>query len=186
MPRLFVALEIPPAVRQELARLRRGMPGARWVPEEQFHLTLAFLGEVEGPASSAVQEGLHGVRGDPFLMELAAAGRFPHRGQAKVLWAGIRQATEVLALIKEVQRCLKRRGLLGESRRPSPHVTLARLRGAPPQALDDYLEALAGWVSGPFSVTEFHLYSSHLGREGAQHRIEASYPLIPARLREGR
>jgi len=183
MPRLFVALEIPPAVRQELARLRRGIPGARWVPEEQFHLTLAFLGEVEGPVSSAVQEGLHGVRCDPFLMELASAGRFPHRGPAKVLWAGIREATDILILIREIQRCLKRRGLLRESRRPSPHVTLARLREVPFQVLDHYLEALAGWVSEPFSVTEFHLYSSHLGQEGAQHRVEASYPLIPASLR---
>lgn len=179
MPRLFVALELPEDLREQLAAFRRGLPGARWVAQEQFHLTLAFLGEVEGPVFAAVREGLHGVRADPFELQLAGTGRFPARGPAKVLWAGVRESTEVSALASEVQRCLSRRGLPLDSRRYSPHVTLARLKGTPAREVDAYLEASAGWVSEAHPFTDFHLYSSHLGRAGAQHRVEASYPLIP-------
>jgi 2'-5' RNA ligase len=182
MLRLFIALEIPEELREQLGGLRRGLPGARWVPEQQFHLTLAFLGEVEGPVFAAVKEGLHGVRSDPFEVELATAGRFPPRGPAKVLWAGIREPQAVSNLAGEVRRCLERRGLPLDSRRYSPHVTLARLRGTPARDVDAYLESLAGWTSEPFAVTDFQLYSSHLGRSGAQHRVEASYPLIPGAL----
>jgi 2'-5' RNA ligase len=179
MPRLFVALELPAVLREQLAAFRRGLPGARWVPEDQFHLTLAFLGEVEGPAFASVKEGLHGVRSDPFEMELAGTGRFPPRGSAKVLWVGVRDPTEVSDLAAEIRRCLDRRGLPRDARRFSPHVTLARLRSTPAHEVDTYLAASAGWVSEPYPFTDFHLYSSHLGRNGAQHRLEASYPLIP-------
>lgn len=183
MPRLFVALELPAELREQLAALRRGLPGARWVPEDQLHLTLAFLGEVEGPAFAAVKQGLNGVRSDPFELELAGTGRFPPRGQPRVLWAGVRDPAEVSALAAEVRRCLARRGLPLDERRYAPHVTLARLRATPDPQLEAYLRASAGWVSAAHPFTDFHLYSSHLGRSGAQHRVEASYPLIPGSTR---
>ena len=130
MPRLFVALEIPEELRPALSALRRGIPGARWVPDEQFHLTLAFVGEVEGPVATAARDGLNGVRADPFELELSGVGRFPPRGRARVLWAGLRETDEVAALADAVRRCLSRRGVPTESRRFAPHVTLARLNGA--------------------------------------------------------
>lgn len=183
MPRLFVAIELPEPLREQLAGLRCGLPGARWVPPEQFHLTLAFLGEVVGPQFQAVKEGLHGVRSDPFEVELASSGRFPPRGKASVVWIGIHDPTEVTGLAGEVDRSLSRRGLPRDTRRFAAHVTLARLRGAPGREVDLYLQSLAGYRSEAFPVTEFHLYSSHLGRTGAQHRVEASYPLIPGNIR---
>lgn len=182
MPRLFVSLEIPSSVRTELAALRTAVPGARWLPEEQYHLTLAFLGEVDGPTALAVQEGLHGVRHDPFELTLSGVGHFPPKGRPRVLWAGVEDAAdaaEVSSLAKAVQRCLKRRGLRFEARKFAPHVTLARLRDTPFAPVLGFVEAFATWRSEPFPVTDFALFSSVLGRSGAQHSEEASYPLMP-------
>ncbi len=179
MPRLFVALEIPDDVRGELVALRRGIAGARWVPDEQFHLTLAFLGELDGPTAAAARDGLHGVRADPFELELSGVGRFPPRGRPRVLWAGLRDADDVTVLADAVRRCLGRRGVPTDSRRFAPHVTLARLRDATDHAVTAFLTEWASWRAEPFPVTEFLLYSSHLGRAGAEHRLEAAYPLIP-------
>lgn len=181
MPRLFVALELPSEVQAALAGLCHGLPSARWVEEGSFHLTLAFLGDVQGPAVDAVREGLHAVRGDPFELQLKGVGHFPPRGAPQVVWAGVEDGASVRSLAEHVGRCLRRVGVRTEERRFLPHVTLARLRDTPLTDLLHFIEQRALWRAPPCSVTDFQLYSSVLGREGARHSVEASYPLLPGR-----
>jgi len=178
MPRLFVAVDMPDEQKAQLAALCNGLPGARWVRDRQFHLTLHFFGNVEGPQARAIAEALHGVRGDPFELSLCGVGVFPPRGPPRVLWAGVEPCEEITDLHRQVERVVRRIGLPPEERKFAPHITLARLHD-PPQArllalLRDNLEL----TSEPFAVTGIELYSSVLASEGALHQREASYPLF--------
>ena len=177
MTRLFVAVDLPEAVRERTAELCHGVRGARWTDPDQFHLTLAFLGEVDGPGFVAARDGLAAVRAEPFELALAGVGHFPPRGRPRVLWAGLDPSEPLLALHRRVVSRLERQGLAPERRRYAPHVTLARLqRPALPDVLA-FLAAHGTWRLPPFPVDAFQLYSSVLGRRGATHRVEASYPL---------
>jgi RNA 2',3'-cyclic 3'-phosphodiesterase len=181
MPRLFVAIDPPDEEKQQLAALCNGLPGARWVRDRQFHLTLHFFGNVEGPTARTIAEALHGVRADPFELALAGVGHFPPRGEPRVLWAGVEESEGLLELHRQVQRVLKRAGLPPEERKFQAHITLARLVATPLPRLLAFLREHAELSSEPFAVTEFELYSSVLASEGALHQREASYPLFARR-----
>jgi 2'-5' RNA ligase len=181
VPRLFVALELPDDVQAALAGLCHGLPSARWVEEGGFHLTLAFLGDVEGPRFAAVRDGLHSVRCDPFELQLRGIGHFPPRGTPQVVWVGVEDDAAVTTLAERVGRCLRRLGVRSEERRFHAHVTLARLRDTPLPDLLHFIEQRALWRAPTCAVTDFQLYSSVLGREGARHAVESSYPLLPGR-----
>lgn len=178
MPRLFVAIEPPDDVKDRLERLCNGLKGARWVAERQFHLTLRFIGEVDGPRARDVAEILHGLRADPFELELDGLGCFPLRGKPKVLWAGVAPCEELTHLHAQVARVLKRAGLGPEERKFTPHVTLARLAGTPPEHVLRYVAVHDEDARMPFAVTEAVLFSSVLGRRGAQHSVVETYPLF--------
>jgi len=181
MPRLFVAVDVPEAHKLALESLCNGLPGARWVRDRQFHLTLQFIGATEGPTVQAVTEALHGVRADPFELRLAGLGHFPPRGEPRVLWVGVDGGEELFALHRQVERVLKRAGIPPEDRKYSPHLTLARLNGTPLPRLLEFMRGHLEWSLEPFPVIDFQLFSSTLSTDGAQHRIEASYPLFAAR-----
>ncbi len=178
MQRLFVAIDLPRAVKRELAGICLGLPGARWVEDEQIHLTLRFIGEVDGGIFQDIREGLAGIHGSAFSMHLAGLGFFPPRRQPHVLWAGIEPVEPVIALRNRVESLIVRLGLEPEGRKFSPHVTMARLRDTPVAKVAGYLAGNALFASSPFEVDAFHLYSSVLTKKGAMHQIEASYPLI--------
>lgn len=120
MYRLFVAVDVPPAVKRELVRLCSGLPGARWVAGEQIHLTLRFIGEVDGGVFRDIQEGLAAITGAPFALHLAGLGFFPPRGQPRVLWAGVEPVDPVAALRNKVETALVGLGLPPEGRKFSP------------------------------------------------------------------
>jgi 2'-5' RNA ligase len=178
MPRLFAAIDLPDEHKELLGVLCNGLPGARWVRDRQFHLTLHFFGSVEGPTARTIGEALHGVRADPFELALRGVGHFPPRGEPRVLWAGLEPSDELLELQRQVERVLRRVGLPPEERKFFPHITLARLHGTPLARLVALMREHAELTSEPFAVTEFELYSSVLASEGALHQREASYPLF--------
>ena len=177
MPRLFVAIDTPEPVRQRLAGLGGGIPGARWTPPEQFHLTLRFIGEVADATLDDIAEALAMVDLAPFSIRLKGVGHFPPRGSPRVLWAGVEDATTAARLHDRIEARLRRLGLPPDDRRFAAHITLARLRNAPIGRVKEFLAGHAMFESEPFAVAEFHLYSSRLGPKGAIHRIEASYEL---------
>jgi 2'-5' RNA ligase len=178
--RLFVAIELPEDVRQRLAGLCVGVPGARWVRPENIHLTLRFIGEVPEDRCHDIDAALSQIRAPGFDVALEGVGCFPVRGQARVLWAGVSRNDAVAHLYGKVESALVRTGLEPEGRKFSPHVTLARLRGAPMNRVQGFIAQNHLFRAGPFAVETFTLFSSFLSQSGAIHRPEASYPLSAA------
>ena len=89
MPRLFTGLEIPAEIGHTLSSLRGGLPGARWVPPENLHITLRFLGEVDGRDADYVDAALASIRAPGFQLRLAGVGHFASGNRVKTVWAGV-------------------------------------------------------------------------------------------------
>ncbi len=177
MPRLFVAIDFPEAIHRRLAALCSGLAGARWLPIEQFHLTLRFIGEVGGGTFADIADGLSEVACQPFTLRLRGVGHFPPRGQPRVLWVGVEAGGGLTRLHGQIELRLRSLGLDPEGRRFAPHITLARLKGTRLDRLRDYLAFHDGFATETIPITCFRLYSSILGAKAAIHRIEANYPL---------
>jgi 2'-5' RNA ligase len=177
MQRLFVALSIPDDVARSLVPLQAGVPGARWQTREQLHLTLRFIGEVDGRGAAMIRDALSAIQAPAFMLTLHAAGAFggkhPH-----ALWAGVRENEALLHLQRKVESAIQRAGVTVDHQRYTPHVTLARLNRAPLERVTDYLAHHALYASPPFAVGEFALYSSKLTSDGSIYRAEQAYPLI--------
>lgn len=177
MPRLFVAIDLPESIRQQLAALCCGLPGARWVSPDQMHLTLRFIGEVDGRQLRLIREALADLPGAPFFLRLENIGFFPPRGNPRVVWVGIHKNEQLIHLRNRIESALVRTGLEPEGRKFSPHITLARLRNTPGSRIGAYLAHNSFFATEEFPVNEFLLYSSVLNSKGAKHYIEDAYPL---------
>jgi len=178
--RLFVAISIPDAVARSLQTLQAGVPGARWQTREQMHLTLRFIGEVDGRDADAIHDALASISAPAFSLELKGVGSFGGRRTPRDLWAGVAPNEALSHLQRKIESALQRVGLQAESRRYTPHVTLARLRGTQNGHVMDFLADHALYASGPFDVDGFILYSSKLGSNGATYRAEKAYRLEKA------
>ena len=177
MFRLFVAIDPPPAVVERLAGLCAGVPGARWVEPDQIHLTLRFVGEVDGALRADVRTELGRVAAGPFSLTLSGTDCFGGRRRARTLWVGVEPCPPLVELKTKVEAALGRAGLAPERRKFHPHVTLARLKAGPPDRIGRFLTDTALFKSEPFAVDAFSLYESHLNRGGAVHLLDARYPL---------
>lgn len=176
MTRLFVALALPDGIAESLMLLQAGVPGARWLERDQLHLTLRFVGEVEGRTAAAIDDALSLIRNPRFALELKGVGEFGGKNP-RALWTGVRSEDEVAHLQRKIESALQRIGLPAEPRKFKPHVTLARLRAAPRGRVLDYLTDHALYASGPFDVNGFILYSSTLTPNGSLYRAERAYSL---------
>jgi 2'-5' RNA ligase len=174
--RLFVAVEIPQKVRQRLAVLGGGVPGARWMNDGQLHLTLRFIGEVAENVAHDIDDALISLRAPAFTLELAGVGEFGGK-IPRALWAGVRPNDALVHLQKKVETALQRIGLEPEPRKFSAHVTLARLKAAPNEKVAAFLAHHALYASGPFPVNGFTLFSSHPGSGGSVYHAERVYRL---------
>ncbi|MBA2919811.1 RNA 2',3'-cyclic phosphodiesterase [Sphingomonas sp. MAH-20] len=176
MHRLFVAIRPPATIRSALIGLMEGIRGARWQDDEQLHLTLRFIGEVDGRTAEDVAAALGGVRQPPFAVALDGVGQFGSRGRPNALWAGVRPHDSLAHLHRKVDQTLVRAGLDPEGRAYLPHITLARF-GRESGGLDAFLARHAGLSSAPFEVTGFALYESRLGHAGATYTMVERYDL---------
>ena len=177
--RLFVALGLPEAVSTQLTGLIGGIPGAKWVPPENLHLTLRFIGEVEPWRAEEVDEALAGIRARPFDLVLNGLGLFEKAGRINALWVGIERSEALLRLQAKIETALQRVGLEPERRRFAPHVTLARTERAPPDKLISFVQAHNLFRAPVMRVEAFCLFSSKLGKEQAVYVPEVEYPLAP-------
>lgn len=176
MHRLFVAIRPPEEIREQLLDLMEGVPDLRWQQDEQLHLTLRFIGEVERPVAEDIAIALEHIRFEPFALRLDGVGKFEkHRHGA--LWAGIRPKDQLKNLNAKVERACQSAGLEAERRLFHPHITLARWKGRAP-GLDRFLEQHGGLYSSAWEIGEFILYESRLGHEGAHYEPVTVYPLI--------
>ena len=174
--RLFVALSVPDAVAEGLMLLQGGVPGARWQGREQLHLTLRFIGEVNGRDARALDDALAGVDAPAFEMELHGVGQFGNK-QPHTLWASARRNEMLKHLQRKVDTAIRRVGQPQDVHKFTPHVTLARLRHPELDKMRQWLTANALYTSDPFDVDAFCLYSSKLASDGSIYRIEQEYPL---------
>jgi 2'-5' RNA ligase len=179
MIRLFVALPLPAELRAQIAVLAggRGIPGAKWVPPENYHLTLRFIGEVEPWRAQEVDEALAGIRASGFELSLRGLGIFEKGGKVQALWVGAEKSEGLSFLQGKVETALQRVGLEPERRRFSPHVTLARTDKAAQEKVVAYLQAHNLFRASPVMVDSFTLFSSRLGKEAAVYVPEVEYAL---------
>lgn len=166
MHRLFVAIRPPEPVRTQLLDLMEGVAGARWQDDDQLHLTLRFIGEVDRHAADGIHAALSTLRHPSFEIALRGLGLFDKRGKPTTLWAGVSPHEALGALQRKVDQALVRAGLPPETRAFHPHITLARVnRSTGP--LDPFLSRSGTVSSPPFSVDSFALYESRLTQDGA-------------------
>ncbi len=175
--RLFVGLDLPWAVKQRLALLGGGIPGARWVPTENYHLTLRFIGEVGPVEAEEIDLALAALRGKRFDLTLAGMGTFAKGGRDTQLWVGVERNPQLDLLQSKVEQALQRAGLEPERRRFTPHVTLARLDNAPPVKVAGFVQAHNLFRAEEVKVEHFCLFSSRLGKEASVYEAEVEYAL---------
>jgi 2'-5' RNA ligase len=178
MMRLFVAINLPESICDDISETYEAIPGARWTPENQLHLTLRFIGDVNEDTAQTIDNSLRTIKFTPFTMQLQSVGYFPPRKEPRILWCGIAANENVIRLQKHIEHAVIAAGLPHADRKFHPHITVARLSGSPPQKLANFLSANSLFKTEPFLVSEFCLYSSVLKREGALHIKEAEYTLL--------
>ena len=176
MQRLFTGLEIPAALGDSLSLLRGGLPGARWMDRENYHLTLRFIGDVDEEIAQEIAWMLGKVRRKDFELRLDGLQSFGGR-KPRAIVASVAQSQSLMDLQAEHERLMRRVGLDPEARKFTPHITLARLRDTSSFEVADYLTARAGFRSEPFLVSRFVLYSARTSVGGGPYVVEAAYPL---------
>ncbi len=175
--RLFVGLDLPWSLRQRLVVLGGGIPGARWVPAENYHLTLRFIGEVPPHRAEEIDLAMATLRGRAFTLVLAGVGTFAKAGRDTTLWIGVERNPQLDHLQTKIETALQRAGLEPERRRFTPHVTLARLDNAAPAKLAGFVQAHNLFRAEPVTVDRFTLFSSQLGKEASVYTPEVDYAL---------
>lgn len=181
MYRLFVAIDPPEETIQRLREICLGLPGAKWNDPDQIHLTLRFIGEVDGGVFRDIREALAGVTAAPFEVTPKGVGFFPPRKNPESLWVGVSDPEPLVHLRNRIESVLVRAGIKAENRRFFPHIALARLKNTPPNRVAGFLTGNSLFKLPAFPVGEFCLYSSFLSSERALHQIEAVYPLTAKR-----
>lgn len=175
--RYFVGLDLPEDLKARLASLQSGVPQTRWVDAQGFHLTLAFLGELDGFEFDKVAKLFGTLTSPAFQLRLAGLDRFGNGRKTRVIWAGVEPNPCLETLATQLRTKLSFNAINFDHRKFSPHVTLSRHCTAKLDKVAEYLGANAGFMSSFFDVSEFHLFSSHLTSSGAFYRKELTVPL---------
>lgn len=177
MIRLFVGIELPSELRLRLSLLCGGVPGAKWVDPGNLHLTLRFVGEVDEGTASDIDEALAQIRAPRFSLALAGIGHFGNGDMPRSLWVGVEKNPALLHLHDKIETALMRLGLEPETRRYTPHVTLARLKRVAVPPLQEFLRNHALFRAEPFAVERFSLIASYPTKSGSIYEDQADYEL---------
>jgi 2'-5' RNA ligase len=173
--RLFIGIRPPAPVREALIDTMEALEGARWQEDEQLHLTMRFAGEVEREAANDLAAALASIVLPSFKLELEGVSHFERKGMPTVIWARVRPAPELERLRAKIERACDLTGLGGETRRFTPHITIARLNSHTGPIVD-WLTRNSG-LRANWQVDGFSLFESHLLASGAQYEVAVHYPL---------
>lgn len=176
MPRLFSGLEIPGEIAERLAMLKGGLEGARWVDPENYHITLRFIGDVDGATAERYSEALGQIEADAFSLTLDGLGNFG-RGRPRAVWAGVAPSAPLEALRRAHEQAALIAGLEREGRNFHAHVTLARMRTGRASSVARYLADNGAFLSASFPVTRFVLYSARGSHGGGPYVVERAFSL---------
>lgn len=175
MPRLFVAIDLPDALKAKLAGLRDDALPGRWTPPHKYHLTLQFMGEVDEEGTATAEQALADLQADTFSVQGQGLGVFPSPRRPRVLFAALDSSPALLELQAQVGHALRANGFDIDPKPFRPHVTLARLRGATSPAVRAFLRTHQAFTIDPFGVNRYSLYESVLRPEGAFHTRRAMF-----------
>jgi 2'-5' RNA ligase len=175
MPRLFIALPVPEEIADALIPLQSGVPDARWVPAENFHVTLCFAGEVQGRTMRDLEEELSDIAGPPFPVAVAGVEQFSSGKQPRALVALVAKNDRLDWLHQKVSTVARNCGIELEHRKFRPHVTLARFQQGAETGhhIAQFMASHSTFQAGPWVADHFSLYSSRNGL----YREEAAYDL---------
>jgi len=175
--RLFVSLDLPDGVAKSLVRLNPGVSGVRWLAPDQFHLTLAFLGNVVAAAEEKLCAKLRAIQFASFFLPLHGVGCFPTRGRPKIIWVGVgRGHPHLFQLHKRVTDAALAAGIETDLRPWRPHVTLARCEKVSAASIRPFLRAEGDFDAGLVPIDSFQLKSSLLTPAGSIHTTELLVP----------
>ncbi len=174
MYRLFVAIRPPKGVRDQLLRIMGSVGGVRWQSDEQLHLTLRFIGEVDRHRAEDVAAALAAIHHAPFEIALNGLGTFETRGQPDHIWARVAPHDQLQILHKKVDQACVRAGLEPERRSYIPHITLARLKRSS-GSVAGLMQSAGGVTSDPFRIDSFSLFESELTPDGAVYSVIERY-----------
>jgi 2'-5' RNA ligase len=173
--RLFIALQPPLAVREALIDTMEALDGARWQDDEQLHLTLRFVGEVERPVADDLAAALASIAWPSFEVALEGVSHFERKGVPSAIWARVLPTPELTGLRMKIERACDVAGLGRETRRFTPHITIARL-GRHTGPIAPWLARHSG-LQATWRADGFSLFESHLLASGALYEVAAHYPL---------
>lgn len=176
MPRLFAGLEIPEEIGQTLAMLRGGLPGARWIDPEDYHVTLRFIGDIDPTSAEEIASMLVRINRKPFPVTVQGLASFGGKKPRAVV-ASVQPTRPLLDLQAELERIMRRLGVGPDARKFTPHVTLARLRDVSPQDVADYLSLRGYYPARVFTAARFVLFSARASTGGGPYVVEDSYAL---------
>ena len=177
MPRLFIAIDFPSEFKHKLGQLRVTLPGAKWVPVKQLHLTLAFLGEIDTAMIPCVTQSLSTIRASSFILRYVGTGCFPDKRRPHVLWAGLEPQPLLCDLVEKIRTSVTMCGIPLKNRTFAPHVTLARLKSPEPRESNAFLSQPHTTSFPPVEVHEFLLFESRLTSHGALHTVVQTFKL---------
>jgi 2'-5' RNA ligase len=176
MPRLFTGLEIPTEVAAALSLLRGGLPGARWIDPENYHITLRFIGDIDDRLAGEIASLLNGMRRRRFEVRFGSVQAFGGR-KPRAIVVTVEPIQPLLELQAEHERLMQRLGLEPDGRKFTPHVTLARLRDSSSYDVAEYLTTRGPVFGSSFHVSRFVLFSAKSSVGGGPYVVEADYPL---------
>lgn len=184
--RLFVALEIPPAVRDNfeamISELRPLAPQWKWVRPENLHLTLKFIGELPAEDLDGIRGALLAVRSERrVVLQFRGLGFFTSDKRPSVFWGGIEASSNLVTLAGDIDRALERVGVPREQRPFTPHLTLARIAApGPPEKWRSTIKDNMTREFGALETGKFHLIQSKLKTSGAEYTTLQSFPFAAA------
>ena len=176
MPRLFTGIEIPADIGLQLSTYRGGLPGARWIDPENYHITLRFIGDIDEPTADEIANALARIDRPAFSVALQGLGTFGSRNP-HALYAGVKGSPVLKELQAEQEKIAQRVGLEPERRKFTPHVSLARIKNAAQPDVAAYLAIRGDFRTAAFPVGRFVLLSSRASRGGGPYIMEEAYPL---------
>ena len=185
--RLFVALEIPPGVRESLgeflAALRALSSQPRWVRADNLHITLKFIGEVQPEKLGDIRVALSAVHSNRSVtLDFRGVGFFPNEKRPRVFWAGVEASANLGRLAGDIDRSLEKLGVPPEKRPFSPHLTLARFEPPGLPELRAAIQENARREFGSVAAREFHLIESKLKPGGAEYTTLETFPFVVAEV----
>src|ERR1700741_300295 len=165
MPRLFIALPVPEDISEELIGLQSGVPDARWIAPENFHVTLCLAGEVQGGAMRDLEEELSDVAGPRFPVAIAGVEQFSSGKQPRALVATVEKNDRLDWLQQKVSTVGRNCGVEIDRRKFRPHVTLARFPSGAETGhhIAQFMASFSTFKAGPWLADHFALYSSRPG-----------------------